>query len=56
MTRERKLTGKCTGKAISKSIIYLKKTVVTQSPSRQRSLMMTKKKKILSKNNHCLQK
>ena len=44
MAQKWKLTGKITGKPKSKSDIH-KKEVITQSPPRQRLLMMTNKDK-----------
>ena len=43
MAWKRKLTGKGTGKAAPKSGIHQQKAVITQSSSRQKSLMSTKK-------------
>ena len=47
MSQKQKLTGKgtakATAKATPKSVIHEQKAVITQPPSRQRSLMSTKK-------------
>ena len=56
MAQKQKLTGKGTGKPIPKSICNPIKSLITQSPSRQRSLMLTKQDKNSIKHKNCLRK